>query len=894
MRLERLFLTTLLFSGLGLALPAEVIKTTVSRPKARFTIEFEDSLDKGIHKRFLDSTEDIDVHHQFDHEHFSGMSFSIEDNGESTIGELLKKPGVKNVWRSTVVRKRNAVVASNARPIFNPDSLTGVLQLHARNITGQGIVIGMIDSGVDASHPALKGKILPGYDFCFNTSSQPPSNDNGGHGTFCASVAVGKSSEIMGVAPDAKLRMYKVNTACMSDDDIIEIFDDTMLMAILKAYDDKVNLISISQGLDMPFGTSPMAVGLERVAKLIPIIYAASNSAELGLYSGLDGGSAKDVIAVASYQSQELLFWNSLLVDEKGIGVNLSYVSDNGWVLPTNNTYKVDYVPDLCSLVNGTYEGVGKFVAGRLTENCDYSLLVTALPGTNYTGVLYLVPFENISYPQLPPSMSFFSIATYSNLTDLFKANPNGLSLKFNMNQRYSLRVTPNRLRRLLLEFSSWGPTFDQGFYPHVAAPGGLVLGAKANGTYEIESGTSFSCPYVAGVVALYLSGHKNATSAQVKNNLISTAKMTANNQIKKIGFMYNVTYNDNLLAPVIQQGNGYIDLVAFYDLKTNLVSDPYLELNDTVHRVADHVIKFQNNGNATVRYDISHDSYELVYARTPNGFISDSPPTEAVMSNIVLYSLNLTTLNPGESASFNVSISAPKGLNQTLAPLFSGAFKISGTNGEVITVPYLGMEFNATEWSIWAPSKPVKIGYASEGEIIYLNDTVKSNKVLSKPIVVNQMAYGTTYLSFDLVSPSYNLLSYVYPPVEGQNGYIGPITAQTVIDEVYILGASPMRFVSPAAKPFAFTFSQFSNSSIIENGTYKLLYRALRIFGNESNYNDWSLGLTPEFTVDFSEMLNDTSQTTSTSTSTRSKGSASSYGFSSALIFLNILFAFL
>ncbi|EEB90703.1 hypothetical protein MPER_11053 [Moniliophthora perniciosa FA553] len=59
---------------------------------------------------------------------------------------------------------------------FIPDTqsthvMTGVDKLHAQGITGEGIKIGVIDTGVDYMHPALGGgfgpgfKIAGGYDF---------------------------------------------------------------------------------------------------------------------------------------------------------------------------------------------------------------------------------------------------------------------------------------------------------------------------------------------------------------------------------------------------------------------------------------------------------------------------------------------------------------------------------------------------------------------------------------------------------------------------------------------------------------------------------------------------------------------------------------------------------
>ncbi len=79
-------------------------------------------------------------------------------------------------------------------------------------ITGQGIKIGIIDTGVDYTHPDLGGcfgtgcKVVDGYDFV-NYDNDPM--DDMGHGTHVAATAAGKGI-LNGVAPDATLYSYKV------------------------------------------------------------------------------------------------------------------------------------------------------------------------------------------------------------------------------------------------------------------------------------------------------------------------------------------------------------------------------------------------------------------------------------------------------------------------------------------------------------------------------------------------------------------------------------------------------------------------------------------------------------------------------------------------------------
>ena len=74
--------------------------------------------------------------------------------------------------------------------------------------------------------------------------------------------------------------------------------------------------------------------------------------------------------------------------------------------------------------------------------------------------------------------------------------------------------------------FSSVGPTVDGRIKPDVAAQGVAVI-AAAPGTpsgYTSVSGTSFSCPLTAGVVALLLQARPTATVSEVEDALRATA----------------------------------------------------------------------------------------------------------------------------------------------------------------------------------------------------------------------------------------------------------------------------------------------------------------------------------------------------------------------------------
>ena len=78
---------------------------------------------------------------------------------------------------------------------------------------GKGIVVAVIDTGIDYRHWALgQGfgsgfKVAGGYDFV-NNDGDP--RDDSGHGTHVAGIIAGNTEPVVGVAPEATLLAYKV------------------------------------------------------------------------------------------------------------------------------------------------------------------------------------------------------------------------------------------------------------------------------------------------------------------------------------------------------------------------------------------------------------------------------------------------------------------------------------------------------------------------------------------------------------------------------------------------------------------------------------------------------------------------------------------------------------
>ncbi|MFS8478404.1 MAG: type VII secretion-associated serine protease mycosin, partial [Micromonosporaceae bacterium] len=82
---------------------------------------------------------------------------------------------------------------------------------------GEGVVVAVIDTGVDAEHPDLAGAVLPGIDLTDAARSGDGHTDVDGHGTAMAGLIAGRghgpNAGVLGIAPKATILPVRVRTS---------------------------------------------------------------------------------------------------------------------------------------------------------------------------------------------------------------------------------------------------------------------------------------------------------------------------------------------------------------------------------------------------------------------------------------------------------------------------------------------------------------------------------------------------------------------------------------------------------------------------------------------------------------------------------------------------------
>lgn len=92
---------------------------------------------------------------------------------------------------------------------IKPNDISGAWEM---GYTGKGVVIGVIDTGANEDHPALKDKIIASFNAAGDDQENTNPKDPNGHGTNVAQILAGEHTGAFqgGVAPDAKIIVARV------------------------------------------------------------------------------------------------------------------------------------------------------------------------------------------------------------------------------------------------------------------------------------------------------------------------------------------------------------------------------------------------------------------------------------------------------------------------------------------------------------------------------------------------------------------------------------------------------------------------------------------------------------------------------------------------------------
>jgi len=435
-----------------------------------------------------------------------------------------------------------------------------------KNLTGKGVIIGIIDTGIDANHPAFKGRILRIWDQTIKNGKGVPegnfgveysgndlvkSKDENGHGTHVAGIAASAGKKYGGIAPEASLVVVKTTQ--------LDAHIDAAIKYIARIAKDAPAVVNISLGkhTDAHDGTDFLSQAIDKcVRKGFIICCAAGNEAQEDIHAQAEVIQGKTTKITCAH-----------LYNKNGSYARLTF---NGWYS------HADEIEVAVQTENGETTGYQSVISGGKHNKKyvlkDESVAYISTPAPRLNGDhnfrVYLTPPQDADEPftwtlmlrgrkvagkgarvdvwcyqdgsftsHASPSItigspgcatSAITVAAYTTKTEWKDASGQSRSIK-------DLKLDT------LAPFSSRGPRRDGKPKPDLTAPGAVIVSCCSqdsrpprdkviDSNYVVRGGTSMAAPFAAGVIALLLSEDPQLDPAGVLAKLnYDTAEHDAN-----------------------------------------------------------------------------------------------------------------------------------------------------------------------------------------------------------------------------------------------------------------------------------------------------------------------------------------------------------------------------
>ncbi|KAG5987990.1 hypothetical protein E4U52_006998 [Claviceps spartinae] len=486
------------------------------RVPGAYIFELDDGQDVSSFERSMAG--DRTARMKLEFELFNGLSFQLHDLkiAKQKVAKYAAMPAVKAVhpvivydmpnpkieWiapnGSTFEQSGLASRAEGGPDTFSTHVMTQVDKLRAKGITGKGIKVAVVDTGV--THCLVSF----GHDFvgdAYNGINTPIPDEDPmdckGHGTHVAGIIAAQNNSFgfTGTAPGVSLGAYRV-FGCLGG-----AGNDVLIAAFNKAYQDGADIITASLASPNGWAKDPLAVTVSRIVdKGVSCVLAAGNEGEVGIFYASTAANGQHVSAIASFDNMELpyfLHMSKYQVDdgpEKSFGYDRSLMSGwdgvnlPAWASSLDPAIKNDAcdhfpanTPDLSKFIVLIRRGTCNFtekIQHAMNKGARYALLYNNAPGT----------FEaDVDVEVLTPMSAIAAVSTIDDETGgtfiKFLKDGKKLTLKMVGPEKSDLWVrTANNTNTggAVSTFSSWGPTFEMDTKPQYGAIGGNVAGIFA------------------------------------------------------------------------------------------------------------------------------------------------------------------------------------------------------------------------------------------------------------------------------------------------------------------------------------------------------------------------------------------------------------------------------
>ena len=603
------------------------------------------------------------------------------------------------------------------------------------DVNGTGAVVGVIDTGVDYTHPDFGGdgtnhgfptsKIVAGYDFAGDNagalnnplllSPDVDPMDSNGHGTHVSGI-IAADGAATGVAPKAHIVIAKIvpgNTGSAYTATIVAAFE---YMA------DPTNVDSGGEGAHPPVTAINMSFGSPSgfVDPLAPDNIAIEACIANGIVVSLSAGNSGAR--------------NATYPDYATIG-SPSITPGSLSVASIENTDATNYVLHE-SVANGDYAyGPGStspVIHTTLTGNyhyiyCGYGSDASYFPSSVPVNTIALIRRGSVSfYVKInnAAAAGFAGSIIYNNTTGTISMDTtgatapsmsvtqaDGLTLKAqipgaeagNKPTVWPLstgivtfpstpQVATNPLAWQMSSFSSWGAPPDLSFKPDLTAPGGNIWSTVpvTMGSYANYSGTSMAAPHVAAAAALVRLANPSWTVAQTKLALSNTVTLLLDPNSSDGSY-----YSPRLVgAGLINVQNAAKASVLVKRTGFETASVALGSIEDWNTTPITFGLTLENFGTSTATY---------TSAGTVQWTSRSSLAAHAIPGAVITMSPSTVTIPAGQTRNVTVTVNATGvTLSAAYHPFVEGFVTFTATSGSTINlhVPYMGFLGNWNDFN--------------------------------------------------------------------------------------------------------------------------------------------------------------------------------------------------
>jgi subtilisin family serine protease len=447
------------------------------------------------------------------------------------------------------------------------------------NVTGSGVIVGFVDTGIDITHPDFSfpngttkilyvwdqtapGRPPVGFNYgneCTSTEIQAKDcseGDNYGHGTHVAGIAASSgmaTGNYTGVAPGASIIFVKSGYGVCNGTswtfDTSQILDGVSYI-VKKAAELGMRLVvslSLGGNIGAHDGTDPFELGLDAFVKAgTPVVVAAGNEAQDNTHITGQLSQGKNVTFQLGVQETtvdiQIDVWYS---SQDQIDATLTTPDGQTYPVPTKSRGVASNYGNVTTITSSSDHGNELYLEVNSTTN---------LPATGWGVTLKANRIHSQGlWDAWTDSMTCSSLGAYFIPGDGYHTDPYdtigipGTAKYVVTVGAYVSKTSWRGMDGLLYSrtdippggiasFSSLGPTRDGRTKPDVVAPGTLIASARSSSIpgrnsdpdafHRILAGTSMATPHVAGTIALMLQYAPHLQAIEIPGILRQTARL--------------------------------------------------------------------------------------------------------------------------------------------------------------------------------------------------------------------------------------------------------------------------------------------------------------------------------------------------------------------------------